>query len=76
MMKKNIASKSNLALPVETFGSWGPPGLKFIKEIGRRIKEKTGNKNATSHIIQGISMAVQRGNTASIMGTLGPLRQL
>ena len=43
---------------------------------GRYIQEKTGNKNATSHIIQAISMTVQRGNATSIMGTLGPLRKL
>ena len=59
-------------IAVETFGLWGPRGLKFVKEIGRKIQEKTGNKNATSHIIQAISMTVQRGNATSIMGTLGP----
>ena len=48
----------------------------MVSEIGRKIKEKTGNKNATSYIIQGISMTVQRGNAASIMGTLGPQRKL
>ena len=57
-------------------GSWGPRGLKFAKEIGRKIQEKTGNKNATSHIIQAILMTVQRGNAISIMDTLGPLRKL
>ena len=35
-----------------------------------------GNKNATSHMIQAISMTVQRGNATSIMGTFGPLRKL
>ena len=40
------------------------------------IQEKTGNKKATSHIIQAISMTVQRGNATSIMGTRGPLRKL
>ena len=55
---------------------WGPRGLKFVKEIGKKIQEKTGNKKATSHIIQAISMTVQRGNVTSIMGTLGPLRKL
>ena len=39
---------------VETFGSWGPIGLNFIKDIGRKIREKTGEKNATTHIIQTI----------------------
>ena len=50
--------------------------MKFIKEIGRKITEKTGNKNVTSHILQAISIAVQRGNAASIIGTLGPQRNL
>jgi hypothetical protein len=35
-------------IAVETFGSWGQRGLKFIKEIGKKIQEKTGNKNATT----------------------------
>ena len=56
----------------------------FIKNISRqdftvfnrKIKEKTGRKNATNHIIQAISMTVQRGNAISIMGTLGSLRKL
>ena len=38
-----------------------------------RYKKKTGNKNATSHTFQAISMTVQRGNGTSIMGTLGQL---
>ena len=63
-------------IAVETFGSWGPIGYKFIKDVGKKIQEKTGNKNATSHILQAISMSVQRGNAHSIMGTLGPQRKL
>ena len=30
-------------IAVESFGTWGPRGLKFIKEIGRKIQEKTDN---------------------------------
>ena len=69
-------SRAIVGIAVETSGSWGPRWLRFIKEIGKKIQEKTGNKNATSHIIQAISMTVQRGNATSIMGTLGPLRKL
>ena len=47
-----------------------------IKEIRKKIQEKIGNKNTTSHTIQVISMTVQRGNATSIMGTLGSLRKL
>ena len=50
--------------------------FKFIKEIGRKIKGKKRKKNATSHIIQAISMTVQRGNATRIIGTLGPPRKL
>ena len=71
-----LANHIFVPIAVKSFGSWGPRGLKFIKEIGRKIKEKSGNKNATSHIIQAISMTVQRENAISIMGTLGPLRKL
>ena len=48
-----------MPIAVETFGAWGQKGLKFIKEIGRKITEKSHDKNATQDIIQAISMAVQ-----------------
>ena len=54
----------------ETLGSWGPSGMKFIKEIGKRIQDNTGDKRSTSFLFQSISMAVQRGNVASIRGSI------
>ena len=57
---------------------WTPCTCEYVElmhldmEIGRKIQEKTGNKTATSHTIQALSMTVQRKNTTSIMGTLGP----
>ena len=65
-----------IPIAIETFGTWGKEGLKFIKEVGRKITQKSNDKNATNHIIQAISMAVQRGNAASIIGTLGSQRKL
>ena len=53
-----------------------PITISQLYNFREKIKEKTGNKNATSHIIQAISMTVQRGNATNIMGTLGPLRKL
>ena len=38
-----------MPIAVETFVSWGPLGLDFIKEIGRKIKESTRDKNIISH---------------------------
>ena len=65
-----------IPVAIETFGSWGPESLKFIKELGKRIQENTGEKRATSYLIQSLSMTVQRGNAASIMGTVGESRKL
>ena len=54
----------------ETMGSWGPIGLKFIKDLGTRIKEKTGERRSTAYLFQSLGMAIQRGNAASVIGTL------
>lgn len=67
---QNISNQYILVpVAVETFGSWGPRGLKFIQQIGSKIEKITGDKRATSFLFQRISIAVQRGNAASICGT-------
>ena len=63
-------------IAIETYGSWGPESLKFIKEVGRKIQEITGEKYSTSFLIQSLSMTVQQGNAASIMGTVGETAKL
>ena len=55
---------------VETFGAWGSQGLSLIKEIGAKIREVTGEKRSTFYLLQNISMAIQRGNAACIIGTV------
>ena len=58
-------------IAVETFGSWGPIGHKFITDIGRTIAGITKNPKSTSFIFQAISMAVQRGNVQCVQGAYG-----
>ena len=65
-----------IPLAVETFGSWGPEGLKFVKEVGEKIQENTGEKHATSFLMQALSMSIQRGNASSVMGTVGTTSKL
>jgi len=55
---------------IETAGSWGKHARSLIRTIGRRIASATEEPKSTSYLIQRISIAVQRGNTASILGTL------
>ena len=74
---KDLESNYNfIPIAVETFGSWGPESLKFIKEIGKKIQESTGEKLSTAYLIQSVSILIQRGNAASVMGTVGPARKL
>ena len=54
----------------ETLGAWGQSSLKFIQEIGERMKIANGDKQATYKLLKNISMETQRGNIASILGTL------
>ena len=58
-----------LPVAVETFGAWGPQGLELIKQIGNKLSELTGDRRSTSFLFQRISIAIQRGNAASIFGT-------
>ena len=43
---------------IETLGVWGDLRKEFIHEIGRNIKNETGEKRSTSYIFQNISVAV------------------
>ena len=58
-----------IPIAVETFGAWGSQGRKLIKEIGKRIQEVTGEKRSTFYLFQTISIAIQRGNAACVIGT-------
>ena len=44
-------------------------GMKFVTQIGKRISTAKGEKKAKYDLFQAISMAIQRGNVISILGT-------
>jgi len=54
----------------ETFGPWGDETSKLVTEIGKRLTEVTGEKRVTSYLKQRISMAIQKGNCASVLATI------
>ena len=60
---------------VETLGPWGPSAHKFFGEIAKRLVDVTGDRRAGGFLAQRISIAIQRGNAASILGTMpqGPI---
>ena len=57
-------------IAIETLGAIGHEGSCLIKAIGKKIQDLTGEKRSTFFLYQSISMAVQRGNAASILGTV------
>ena len=56
----------------ETLGGPGKRSLDLIKEICRRLHQSTGSgQEAGLHFKQLLSLSVQRGNAASVLGTFG-----
>ena len=61
---------------IETLGSYGPHALTFIKDIGQRIMEISGEKRSASYLMQVIGMTIQRGNSACILETVTDSRKM
>ena len=60
----------------ETFGAWAPMSWKFLKDLGQKIRTITGQQNSTYFLIQSLGVEIQRGNAASVMGTLASPERL
>lgn len=55
---------------VETLGPWGPNASTLVKELSKKIVDISGDRRAGSFLAQRISIAIQRGNAASVFGTM------
>ena len=67
----NLSTSYNFApFAIETLGGWGPVALDLSSELGSKIAAKTGEPRSTSFPRQRLDMIIQRGNTASIRGTM------
>lgn len=66
-------SPSHCFTPVafESLGAVGSMTLAFLKDIGRRIHLVTGEARASFFLLQRLSVAVQRGNSALVCGCIG-----
>jgi hypothetical protein len=54
---------------VETLGALGDGAVELMHDLGRRISVVTGEPRATEFLLQRLSVAIQRGNAASVLGT-------
>ena len=55
---------------IETTGVFGPRTTEFLKELGHRLRRVSGEANSFAYLTQRLSVAVQRGNAASVLGTV------
>lgn len=54
---------------VETAGCWGSEGMTFVRDIGRRLRDRGHDHRSGAFLIQRLAIAIQRGNAACIMGS-------
>ena len=59
---------STVPIAVETLGVFGKAAHSLFKDITQRVKSITEDDMVHQHFVQCISVAVQRGNTASVLG--------
>ena len=62
----------NFFIPVaiETSGVFGPKTTEFLKELGLRLRQVSGEANSFAYLTQRLSVAIQRGHAASVLGTI------
>ena len=58
-----------IPVAIETMGSYGTSARSFVGDLGSRITRVTGDHRATLFLRQRISLAMQRGNACSVLGT-------
>lgn len=57
---------------VEVSGVWCAAARGFVRELARRLRNNGADPRAESYLVQRISLVIQRGNAASILGTFAP----
>jgi hypothetical protein len=56
-------------LSFETLGPWCKEAIDFINVIGKRLIAESGDSKSNKFLFERISLAIQRGNAASIRST-------
>ena len=70
-MPSMLLSLCFVPVTVETLGALGEGADQLFHELGRRITLITGEHRSTEFLFQKLSIAMQRGNAASVLGTIG-----
>ena len=67
----DVISQNYIFVPfaVETLGSWCSEAICFINSLGSTMNLVSGENKSKLYLKQRISLAIQRGNAACVMGT-------
>ena len=57
------------AFAVETFGSWSTEARELVSVIGKYLISSSGDPRCVGYLHQRIGLAIQRGNSTSILGS-------
>ena len=70
-LKYEAISQTHCFIPVavETLGALGEEATAFLKDLGRRIAATTKEHRSFEFLMQRVSVVVQRGNAACVLGT-------
>ena len=73
MTKYETTAQTHLFCPIaiETSGVFDPVASTILHDLARQIKDVSKEPNSRAYLFQKISIAMQRGNAASIMGCAG-----
>ena len=64
-----LSSHIFVPVAIETTGAFGSKILSFVKSLGKRLYQHSGDPKSTSYLIQRLSIAIQRSNAISIRRT-------
>ena len=66
-----VATHCFTAVAVETLGVFGQDAHAFFREVARRVRSPTDDSQARQYLVQRVSVAIQRGNAAVVLGCIG-----
>ena len=73
MTKYQTIARTHLFCPIaiKTSGVFGPDAYAILRDLAHLIKNVSNEPNSKTYLFQQISVAVQRGNAASVLGCAG-----
>ena len=56
-------------IAIESSGACGPLIMEFLRDFGNCVRQATSEESSFMYLLQRLSVAIQGGNAASVLGT-------